>query len=67
MGRRLAWMLHVRTPDAVQLATALDAGASAFLTNDARLAVIPDLRVLVLDQVGTPAVPPDRGEPNASA
>ena len=64
---RLRATYTLRTPDAVQLATALDAGASAFLTNDARLAAIPDLRVLVLDQLGTPAAPPDHGEPNASA
>ena len=64
---RLRAAYTLRTPDAVQLATALDAGASAFLTNDARLAAIPDLRVLVLDQVGRPAAPPNGGEPNASA
>ena len=64
---RLRAAYTLRTPDAVQLATALDAGASAFLTNDARLAAIPDLRVLVLDQVGRPAAPPEGGEPNASA
>jgi predicted nucleic acid-binding protein len=64
---RLRATYTLRTPDAVQLATALDAGARAFLTNDARLAAIPDLRVLVLDQVGTPVAPPDRGDPNASA
>jgi predicted nucleic acid-binding protein len=64
---RLRATYTLRTPDAVQLATALDAGASAFLTNDARLAAIPDLHVLVLDQVGTPAAPPDSDEPNASA
>jgi predicted nucleic acid-binding protein len=64
---RLRATYTLRTPDAVQLATALDAGASTFLTNDARLAAIPDLRVLVLDQLATPAAPPDTSEPNASA
>jgi predicted nucleic acid-binding protein len=64
---RLRATYRLRTPDAVQLATALDAGASAFLTNDARLAAILELRVLVLDQLATPAESPDRAEPNASA
>jgi predicted nucleic acid-binding protein len=41
----------LRTPDAVQLATAIDAGASSFLTNDAHLSAIPNLRVIVLDHV----------------
>jgi predicted nucleic acid-binding protein len=41
----------LRTPDAVQLATALTAGAHFFLTNDMRLAAISDLQVLVLDQL----------------
>jgi predicted nucleic acid-binding protein len=64
---RLRATYTLRTPDDVQRATALDAGAGAFLTNDARLAAIPELRVLVLDQLATPAEPPDRAEPNASA
>lgn len=40
---------NLRTPDAIQIATALQGGATFFLTNDARLATIPNLDVLVLD------------------
>jgi len=40
---------NLRTPDAIQIATALRGGATFFLTNDARLAAVPDLEVLVLD------------------
>jgi predicted nucleic acid-binding protein len=39
---------RLRTPDAIQLATAISAGATAFLTNDTRLATVPDLQVLLL-------------------
>jgi predicted nucleic acid-binding protein len=38
----------LRTPDAIQLATAITAGATAFLTNDARLAKVAPLEVLVM-------------------
>jgi predicted nucleic acid-binding protein len=41
----------LKTPDAIQLATAKEAGATAFLTNDAGLAGIPGLRFVVLEQV----------------
>lgn len=40
---------NLRTPDALQIATAIQAGATFFLTNDGRLAAVPDLEVLVLD------------------
>jgi predicted nucleic acid-binding protein len=40
---------NVRTPDAIQLATAIQGRAMFFLTNDVRLAAIPNLEVLVLD------------------
>lgn len=40
----------LRTPDALQIAAALNAGCEAFLTNDKRLAGIPDIRVLLLDE-----------------
>jgi predicted nucleic acid-binding protein len=46
---RLRATYNLRTPDAIQLATAVHAGATTFLTNDERLAVVPDLNVLVLD------------------
>lgn len=39
----------IRTPDALQIATALSAGCQAFLTNDKRLKSVTDLDILVLD------------------
>jgi predicted nucleic acid-binding protein len=39
----------VRTPDAIQLAAAVAAGCTAYLTNNRRLPRIPGLRILVLD------------------
>ena len=46
----------IRTPDAVQLATAIHTGCDAFLTNDRRLARVGEVRVVVLDDVEqTPA------------
>lgn len=41
----------IRTPDAIQLATAIRSGASWFLTNDAELANLPEISVLVLKQL----------------
>ena len=41
----------LRTPDALQIATALAAGCPAFLTNDARLQRVSELRILVLDEL----------------
>jgi predicted nucleic acid-binding protein len=38
----------VRAPDALQLAAALSAGCSAFLTNDRDLPALPGLRILKL-------------------
>jgi len=42
---------NVRTPDAIQMAAAMQGQASLLLTNDSRLPSIPDLRVLVLDNL----------------
>ena len=42
---------NFRTPDAIQLATAIVSGASAFLTNDARLAELRTPKVLVLNNL----------------
>jgi predicted nucleic acid-binding protein len=41
----------LRTPDAIQVAAALEVGCEAFLTNDGRLGRVRDLRVLVLDDL----------------
>jgi predicted nucleic acid-binding protein len=38
----------VRTPDALQIAAALSAGCSAFVTNDRDLPVVPGLEILKL-------------------
>jgi len=40
----------LRVPDAIQLATARVAGATLFLTNDARLPSFDDVEVLMLDE-----------------
>lgn len=42
---------NLRTPDALQVATALAADCDAFLTNDSALQRVSELRVLVLDQL----------------
>ena len=42
---------NLRTPDAMRIATAIQGGATFFLTNDARLSSISDLEILVLDEL----------------
>lgn len=42
---------NLRMPDALQVATAITAGCEAFLTNDAALQRVTELRILVLDQL----------------
>ncbi len=41
----------IRTPDAVQLATAVKGSASFILTNDSNLPAVAGMQVLVLDQL----------------
>lgn len=41
----------LRTPDAVQIGTAISAGCQVFLTNDLGLKRVKDVRVLVLDEL----------------
>ena len=42
---------NIRTPDALQLATAMDSGCEAFLTNDRSLKRVKDIDVLLLDEL----------------
>ena len=48
---RLRADYNLRTPDAIQMSTAIYGGASFFLTNDIRLPSLPGLTVLVLNQL----------------
>lgn len=42
---------NLRTPDAIQMATAIDGKASFFLTNDTHLPSLPNLKTLILDDL----------------
>jgi len=42
---------NLRTPDAIHVATALDIESTLFLTNDRRIGQIPNLSVIVLQDV----------------
>ncbi|MCX7969609.1 MAG: type II toxin-antitoxin system VapC family toxin [Armatimonadetes bacterium] len=42
---------NLRTPDALQLAAAIKSGCDAFLTNDATLKKVAELKVLVLSEL----------------
>ncbi|MFO8083852.1 MAG: PIN domain-containing protein [Desulfobacterales bacterium] len=46
---RLRATHEIRTPDAIQLSAALEAGATHFFTNDIRLPEIPSIQILSLD------------------
>jgi predicted nucleic acid-binding protein len=45
--------LKVRTPDAIHLATAIEAKASFFLTNDVNLPDFPGIQTLVLNKLNS--------------
>lgn len=42
---------NLRTPDALQIATALENNCQAFLCNDRELSRVTDLRILLLDEL----------------
>lgn len=48
---RLRGEHNIRTPDAIQMATAIHAGALYFLTNDAALPELPNLSILLVDDL----------------
>jgi predicted nucleic acid-binding protein len=51
LGAELRAQYRLRTPDALQIATALETGCEAFLSNDAGLRRVTELRVLILDDL----------------
>lgn len=51
IAARLRADYKVRTPDAIQVATAIATKADFFLTNDFKLSTIPGLTVLVLESL----------------
>jgi predicted nucleic acid-binding protein len=48
---RLRAAHNIRTPDAIQISAALNAGATYFFTNDIRLPEIPSIQILSLDSL----------------
>ncbi|MFH1580567.1 MAG: PIN domain-containing protein [Pseudomonadota bacterium] len=42
---------NIRTPDAIQISAALNAGASHFFTNDVRLPAISSIQIISLDSL----------------
>ncbi len=42
---------NLRTPDALQIATALENGCEAFLCNDKNLKRVTELKILILDEI----------------
>ncbi len=51
VAAQLRTVHNLRTPDAIQMATAICERASFFMTNDARLPSLPGLEVLVLEEL----------------
>jgi predicted nucleic acid-binding protein len=48
---RLRARYNLRTPDALHVATAINAGCQAFLTNDNTLKRVTELSILILDDL----------------
>lgn len=48
---RLRATHNIRTPDAIQISAALNAGASHFFTNDVRLPAISSIQIISLDSL----------------
>lgn len=49
LSSKLRAKYGIRTPDAIQIAVGIIYGADAFLTNDANLKKVTDIRVLILE------------------
>ena len=48
---RIRAVYGLKTPDAIQLATALSEKATAFLTNDAAIGSLPGIEVIILEKL----------------
>jgi predicted nucleic acid-binding protein len=48
---RLRAVHNLRTPDALQVATAIESSATGFVTNDRTFERIPDIEVMILERV----------------
>jgi predicted nucleic acid-binding protein len=48
---RLRADYNLRTPDALHMATAIESGCEAFLTNDLKLARITEIRIIILSSI----------------
>ena len=51
VAARLRARYNLRTPDALHVATAIDSGCDAFLTNDAAIKRVTDIAILILDEL----------------
>ncbi|MDJ0690920.1 MAG: PIN domain-containing protein [Xenococcaceae cyanobacterium MO_188.B32] len=51
LAAKLRATKNIRTPDAIQIATAIQNGAEFFLTNDRDLCNIQSLKILILDEI----------------
>lgn len=48
---RLRAKYHIKTPDAIQIATGIANGAKVFITNDINLKRVKEIKVIVLDEL----------------
>lgn len=51
VAAQLRALYGLKTPDAIQIATALSTGSTSFVTNDRRLPEIPGLRIVQLSEL----------------
>lgn len=51
IAAQLRAQYNLKTPDAIQLATAIEEGADFFLTNDSKLKAISDIKVITVGEI----------------
>ena len=54
LAAELRALYNLRTPDALHVACAIDTGCDAFLTNDAGIKRVSEIRILILDDLKLP-------------